>query len=108
MAEFLVGAAIAILVPAALALLLDRFWPCASTRWLALCASLALPLVLALLFALVYRDSTSSPPNPEHMNDSLVPPLAVTIGPIVVALAWAFGFPAAFETLERRRRNRAP
>lgn len=106
MAEFAALAAIAILVPAALALLMDWLWPKASTGWLALLASIILPLALTLLLAEVYLDSRSHAPNPDHIDAGMVPAIAAVVGPILVILVWAFGFPAAYETLERRRRKR--
>jgi hypothetical protein len=95
------------LAAAALALLLDRLWPDAPKARLALAASLILPVGLGLLFAAMYLDAQGQRPNPDRIDD-LFPALALLIGPILVTFTWAFGFAAAFEILDRRRRMREP
>ena len=105
MAEFAVFAAVAMMVPALIALLLDWLWPNASTGGLAIAASLFLPIALGLCLIWSYVDYKRPPPNPYIMNDSLMPAILPIMGPIMVVLVWAFGFPAAFETLAVRRRK---
>jgi hypothetical protein len=105
MAEFAVVAAGAIMVPALIALLLDWLWPSAPAGRLAMAASLFLPTALGFCLIWFYVDYGRPPPNPEIMNDSLMPGILPIIGPIMVVILWAFGLPAAFETLSVRRRK---